>query len=87
MPLLAITTNLAKEARGYGNLRPRNALWDVDSKVLGIDNRASAFISGDIDNFVGPHQDTNRVIKTFGGGRTTNVQVGMARVQLKDDSS
>ena len=56
--LLGLTTLLAKEAKGYTNQTQRAGRWDVDSKPLGIDNRASAFISGNIDDFVGPLQDT-----------------------------
>lgn len=46
--------------------------FDMGSKVIGIDNRASAFISGDITDFEGPLQDCNKVVRGFGGTKITN---------------
>jgi hypothetical protein len=39
-----------------------------DSRPLGIDNRASTFISGDITGVEGgPLHDANKAVKDFGG--------------------
>jgi len=51
--------------------------FDVDFFEIGIDNRCSAYIFHDINNFQGPLIKTNKAIKGFGGTRTINVQQGM----------
>jgi hypothetical protein len=56
---------MAMEA--YENKTEREVIFDTDSKPVGIDNCASAYISGDIDDFDGKLEETNRVIKGFGG--------------------
>ena len=52
---------------------------------IGIDNRCSACISCDINGFIGPLVKTNRIIKGFGGTRTTNIQVGTICWKWVDD--
>jgi hypothetical protein len=37
----------------------REVIFDTDSKPVGIDNHASAYISGDIDDFDGKLEETN----------------------------
>lgn len=69
----------------YENKTERDVVFDTDSKPVGIDNRASAYISGDIDDFDGELEETNRVIKGFGGTRTTNVYRGTAVLKIEDD--
>ena len=59
--------------------------FDTDSKPIGIDNRASAFISGDTNDFEGELVKTNRFIKGFGGTKTGNVMRGTANVSWDDD--
>jgi hypothetical protein len=54
-------------------------------KLVGIDNYASAYISGNIDDFDGELEVTNRVIKGFGGTSTRNVYHGTAVLKIKDD--
>jgi hypothetical protein len=48
---------MAMEA--YENKTEREAIFDTNSKPVGIDNRASAYISGDIDDFDGKLEETN----------------------------
>ena len=67
------------------NAFERDVCFDTDSMLIGVDNRCSAFISGYIDDFEGPTRPTDRVIKGFGGTRTTNVQTGTARLYWEDD--
>ena len=52
------------------------ARFDTDSGQVGIDNRASACISHQIGDFVGPLVKVNRAIKGFGGERTWNIYKG-----------
>ena len=51
-------------------------VFDTDSNAIGIDNRCSACLSHDIDDFVGPVTNTNRRIKGFGGETLLNVYIG-----------
>jgi hypothetical protein len=74
---------MAMEA--YKNKTEREVVFDTDSKPVGIDNRASAYISGDIDDFEGKLEETNQVIKGFGGTSTRNVYRGTAVLKIEDD--
>jgi len=49
---------------------------DAESRSIGIDNRCSACISHDINDFDGPLRKVNRVIKGFGGQNTYEVYQG-----------
>ena len=60
-------------------------IQDPEMRRLGIDNRASAFISGDIEDFEGPLSNTNVTIKAFGGSRVKGVKQGTAVVRMADD--
>jgi len=62
-----------------------NTSFDTDSYEIGIDNRCSACISGQVTDFVGTLKDTNRTIKGFMGTKTTNVQVGTLHWKWLDD--
>jgi Reverse transcriptase (RNA-dependent DNA polymerase) len=61
-------------------------MFDTDSRYVGIDNRASACMSDDIADFVGPLAPTNRIVKGFAGHRTANVQCGTIEWQWEDDT-
>ena len=62
--------------------RQKSIPFDTDSKELGIDNRASAFISGDTNDF--KHlQPSNRVVSAFGGNRINKIKKGTAIIHLK----
>ena len=50
--------------------------FNTDSYLIGIDNRYTACISCNIDDFVGLLVKTNRAIKGFGGTRITNIYKG-----------
>ena len=50
--------------------------FDTDAGNIGLDNRASACISHESTDFVGELRESNRVIKSFGGGRTKSPMVG-----------
>jgi len=67
------------------NYNNTSFIIDSDSKQLGIDNRATAFISGDITDFEGPLHDSPRVVRGFGGTRVRGVQMGVAIVRIEDD--
>ena len=56
------------------SIKHHKAYFDTDSKSIGIDNRCSACISHDLNDFVGEVYKTDRVIKGFAGTRTTNVK-------------
>ncbi len=59
--------------------------FDTDSGDVGIDNRASGCFSHVITDFIGPMRDCNRVVKGFGGSRTSNVKMGMLKWSWEDD--
>jgi len=65
------TTNSRGEA-----IHENQARFDTDSGRIGVDNRASACISDDIGDFIGPLTKVNRAIKGFGGERVMNVYKG-----------
>ena len=73
------------------NLLNRNnniASFDTDSKCspIGVDNRCSACISDDRDDFEGPLMTSKRVIKGFGGVTTKGVQTGTLLWRWADDT-
>jgi hypothetical protein len=51
----------------------------TDSEIVGIDNRCTACISHDPNDFEGDLEPSNRVVKGFGGSRTRNVKSGTIR--------
>ena len=64
----------------------RVAVWDTDSKPVGLDSRASACISDDERDFVpGTLKPISRRIKVFGGYMTTQMQVGTLKWTWNDD--
>ena len=63
-----------------------NVRVDTDSEAIGIDNRATAYISHKIDDFVGELYDTNRVIIGYNGSRTTDIKTGTLRWNWTDDN-
>ena len=69
--LINSTTNSAGDEVHENNLR-----FDTDSGRVGIDNRASACISHDISDFVGPLKKVHRAIKGFGGEKTWDIYTG-----------
>ena len=64
----------------------RTALFDTDSKAIGIDNRCSACISHDINDFVGPVHKSDKVISAFGGQRQMKVYSGTIVWRWADDN-
>jgi hypothetical protein len=59
--------------------------FDTDTAFVGIDNRCSGCISHDPSDFVGPLKPSGKVIKGFGGSRTTNVHMGTLGWTWEDD--
>jgi hypothetical protein len=57
-------------------MRENVSMFDTDAAKIGIDNRCSACISYDINDFDGPVRKVNRAIRGFGGERTFNVYQG-----------
>lgn len=82
--LIVMAAIFAKQATPNHD-HQRNFVVDADSKPLGIDNRCTAFISGDINDFHGPLQDTDKVVRGFGGTRVAGVKRGTAIIRLEDD--
>jgi len=81
--LYAMNAVLAQQATA--RKLPPNFILDSDSKPLGIDNRATAFISGDINDFDGPLLDCDRVVRGFAGIRVKGVKKGTAVIRIEDD--
>ena len=59
--------------------------FDTDSATVGIDNRASGCFSHVSTDFVGPLRDSNRIVKGFGGTRTSSVKIGTLKWTWLDD--
>mmetsp|Transcript_23790 Transcript_23790/g.36117 ORF Transcript_23790/g.36117 Transcript_23790/m.36117 type:complete len:181 (+) Transcript_23790:127-669(+) len=78
---LAMQAGTSLTAQKYEN----TAVFDTDSRAVGIDNRCLGCMSEDINDFEGALRDSNRVIKGFGGTRTTGVKVGTIKWQWYDD--
>jgi hypothetical protein len=69
--------------------RPEGAspyVFDTASSLIGVDNRATACMSDNIRDFVGPLIDTDQVAKGFAGSRTSNVQRGTIEWNIEDDN-
>ena len=65
----------------------RQARFDTDSGSIGVDNRCSACISHLIEDFEpGSLRPCNRVVKGFGGSRTTNIKTGTIIWSWEDDA-
>ena len=56
--------------------------FDIDSVPVGIDNRCSACISHDINDFVGEVQKLDKIIGGYAGNKTTNFKTGTIRWQF-----
>jgi hypothetical protein len=83
--LLAFTA-LAYAAEGVDiSQQPLPDMFDTDTTEVGIDNQATACMSDNIADFVGPLVATNRVVKGFAGHRTSNVQRGTIEWRWADD--
>lgn len=63
----------------------RMQTFDTDSKLLGIDNRATACISHDPNDFEGQLTKVQRTIKGFGGNRHFDVYQGTIKWKWEDD--
>ena len=63
----------------------RTSQFDTDSDMIGVDNRCSGCISHVREDFVGELLPSNRIVKGFGGTRTTNVKIGTLRWSWEDD--
>jgi GAG-pre-integrase domain len=69
--------------------RPEGAMpyvFDTDSHLIGLDNRATACMSANVRDFVGPLIETDQVVKGFAGSRTGNVQKGTIEWAIEDDN-
>ena len=86
MPPTILTRQVLLALETMMNKVERLAVIDSDSRILGIDNRASAYLSGFIEDFVGELHPTTRVIKGFMDARATNVSTGTAKIRLESDS-
>ena len=78
MAALAMSSKLGTHAQQL-------ATFDTDSKPIGVDNRCSACISHDVNDFVSDLQPCNRSIKGFGGTRHTHIMKGTIQWRWCDD--
>jgi hypothetical protein len=60
--------------------------FDTDSFHIGIDNRCSACISNDRNDFIGPLKKVSRKVKGFGGATISNVYIGTLAWRIADDA-
>ncbi len=74
LPFIVILSLLAIQAKHTHYELKVN--FDTDSFSIGVDSRASACISCEIEDFVGPLVDSTRIIKGFMGNRTLTVKKG-----------
>ena len=63
----------------------RITTFDTDSNTIGIDNRASGCFSHVSTDFIGPLRDSNRIVKGFGGSKTSAVKIGTLKWTWLDD--
>lgn len=75
---------LCQSANAKAN-RQLTTQLDSDSYPIGIDNRCSACISCEIQDFVGEVYETKVTIKGFGGTRTKSVKKGTIKWSWEDD--
>jgi hypothetical protein len=85
VPMLALAVVAYTSEQVRNHQRPPPGMFDTDATEVGIDNRATACMSDNIADFVGPLVATNRVAKGFAGHRTTNVQCGTIEWRWADD--
>jgi hypothetical protein len=69
-----------------GHTEVSNSIFDTNDALVGIDNQASACMSDDINDFVGPLMHTNRIVKGFARHRTAKVQKGTIEWKWEDDN-
>ena len=83
--LSIFTTIMAMSARTMPK-QQHTVNFDTDLKTVGIDNRCSACISCDINDFIGPLTESNRTIKGFGGVKhSSNIMSGTIKWKWCDD--
>lgn len=82
---VALVMSAQEQAKAF-TARAREATFDTDSGKIGVDNRCTGCISTHKEDFVGPLKASKRVIKGFGGARTTGVMVGTLKWKWTDDT-
>ena len=84
-----IFVNDTRISNGNSSQTPRlsafTTVFDTDANAIGIDNRCSACLSNDINDFIGPVTKTNRRIKGFGGEALMDVYMGTIIWKWLDD--
>ena len=75
-----IVVNDTRISKDNSSQTPRlsafTTVFDTDANAIEIDNRCSACLSNDINDFIGPVTKTNRRIKGFGGEALMDVYMG-----------
>ena len=66
--------------------REHDALFDMDSAEIGIDNRCSGCISHVATDFVGQLHKSDKSIRGFGGTKTLKVMTGTLKWKWTDDN-
>jgi hypothetical protein len=84
IPLMIFTAILAMNAKS-SNIHNNRINFDTDSEPIGVDNWCTGCISHHIEDFEGPLNDSERIIKGFGGSRTLNVKIGTLVGKWFDD--
>ena len=77
---LSAVAMAAEQAR-----RTNEGVFDTDSRIVGVDNRASVCMSDDIKDFQGEMREINATIKGFHGSKQYKLQVGTIRWNIEDD--
>lgn len=75
----------SEETLEVTSVASRENMFNTESSAVGMDNRASACVSRDKNDFVGPFVESNKVVKTFGGRLTGGIKKGTIRWTVLDD--
>ena len=59
--------------------------FDTDSKIIGVDNRCSACISHQRNEFITPLRDTNVIITGFGGHKYRDIKAATLKWEINND--
>ena len=81
--VMAMSVVMSSELQGHRSKVHARA-FDSDSGAVGIDTHASACLSHIEDDFEGPLEDTDKVVKTFGGRLIGGVKKGTLRWTVLD---
>ena len=84
--LLSLTTVIALSAETTTPMRTNYLHMDTNSKIVGVDNRASRCISNKREDFRGTLRPVNLVIQGYGGPMRRQAHVGTLTWEWLDDT-